>query len=79
MTPAVKTLAENLYVDLIGRTMFASGSPVTPDADKLARFCVKLAESFERVTKLMDVEDDPNRPVKFDVQLDDLASWDVKK
>jgi hypothetical protein len=31
------------------------------------------------VTKLMDVEDDPNRPVKFDVQLDDLASWDVKK
>ena len=79
MSPFVKDLAQNIYIDLIGRTMFASGSPVNPDADKLARFSVKLAESFERVAKLMDVEDDPNRPVKFDVQLGDIANWDIKK
>lgn len=79
MTPAVKALAEHIYIDLIGRTMFASGTPVTPDAEKLARFSIKQAEAFERAVKLVEVEDDPNRPVKFDVQLDDLASWDVKK
>ena len=79
MTPAAKTLAQLIYVDLVGRSMFASGSPVQPDGEKLTRVCIKLAETFERTVTRVDVEDDPNRPVKFDVQLDDIASWDVKK
>ena len=79
MTPSVKALAENIYVDLIGRTMFASGSPVQPDGEKLAAFSIKLAESFERSVKVAEAAADPNRPVKFDVQLDDIANWGTKK
>ena len=79
MTPAAKTLAQLIYVELVGRAMYASGSPVQPDGEKLARVCIAMAETFERTVTKTEVEDDPNRPVKFDVQLDDIASWGTKK
>ena len=79
MTPAAKELAQRIYVDLVGRSMFSGAAPAEPDGDKLARVSIKLAQVFEATVVRVEVEDDPNRPVKFDVQLDDLASWGTEK
>ena len=78
MTPSAKTLAEQLYVELVGRTMFASGAPVKPDGDKLARFCIDLAQTFERAAAADAKSNDPVPQGKFDVQLSDIDSWGKK-
>jgi len=78
MTPTAKALAQSIYVDLVGRSMFAAPAPAMPDGEKLATAAIKLAELFERTVMRSEVDNDPNRPVKFDVQLDDIASWGTK-
>jgi hypothetical protein len=79
MTPTAKALAQQIYVELVGRSMFAAATPTEPDGDKLASAAITLAETFERAVVRAEVDSDPNKPVKFDVQLDDIANWVAKK
>jgi hypothetical protein len=76
VSPFARTLAQQLFVDLVGRAVFATGSPVKPDADKMARFSIDLAETFERITAGQEKDDPAPVATKFEVQVSDIAKWD---
>ena len=49
----VRTLAELLYVELVGRVMFPTGASTAakPNPENLAKMCIKLATSKKRARK----------------------------
>ena len=75
----VRTLAELLYVELVGRVMFPTGASTAakPNPENLAKMCIKLAEAFDKVNKQNELDAAP-KAAKFDVQLSDITGWDQK-
>jgi hypothetical protein len=53
MSPTVEELAKQIYVDLVGRSLFSSGALVEPDGIKLSAVSIRMAQAFEvALTKL---------------------------
>ncbi len=80
MNVEVRTLAELLYVDMVGRIMFPTGATSTgakPNPENIAKMCIKLAETFEKVKKQSDIDAIPTA-TKFEVDMSDIAGWDKK-
>ncbi|MBM3347592.1 MAG: hypothetical protein FJY55_14005 [Betaproteobacteria bacterium] len=74
------TLAERLYVELVGRVMFPAGaasSATKPNPENLAKMCIKLAETFEKARKQSEIDAIPTA-TKFEVDMSDIAGWDKK-
>ena len=75
-----RSLAELLYVDLVGRLMFPTGatsSAAKPNPENIAKMCIKLAEAFDAVKKQSDIDAIPVT-TKFEIDAADLARWDSK-
>ena len=79
MNVEVRTLAELLYVELVGRVMFPTGASTAakPNPENLAKMCIKLAEAFDKANKQYEIDAIPTA-TKFDVQMSDIAGWDKK-
>ena len=76
-----RTLAELLYVELVGRVMFPTGaasSAAKPNPENLAKMCIKLAETFDKVKKQSDIDAIP-ATTSFEINMADIAEWDKKK
>jgi hypothetical protein len=80
MSPEVRSLAELLYVDLVGRVMFPTGAASTatkPNPENLAKMCIKLAEAFDKA-QAQELLDAAPKAAKYDVQLSDISGWEKK-
>ena len=80
MNIEVRSLAELLYVELVGRVMFPTGAASTatkPNPENLAKMCIKLAEAFDKAQKQSDIDAIPTAS-KFEVDMSDIAGWDKK-
>ena len=79
MNIEVRTLAELLYVELVGRVMFPQGASTAakPNPENLAKMCIKLAETFDRAKRQSDIDAIPTA-TKFEVDMNDIAGWDKK-
>jgi hypothetical protein len=80
MNVEVRSLAELLYVELVGRVMFPTGAASTaakPNPENLAKMCIKLAEAFDKAQKQSDIDAIPTAN-KFEVDMSDIAGWDKK-
>ena len=77
----VRSLAELLYVDLVGRVMFPNGASASaaakPNPENLAKMCIKLAEAFEKAQHQETLDAAP-KAAKYDVQLSDISGWEKK-
>ena len=79
MNIEVRTLAELLYVELVGRVMFPQGASTAakPNPENLAKMCIKLAEAFDKAKRQSDIDAIPTA-TKFEVDMNDIAGWDKK-
>lgn len=80
MNAEVRSLAELLYVDLVGRVMFPTGGASTatkPNPENLAKMCIKLAEAFDKA-QTQETLDAAPKAAKYDVQLSDISGWEKK-
>ncbi len=79
MNIEVRTLAELLYVELVGRVMFPQGASTAakPNPENLAKMCIKLAEVFDQAKRQSDIDAIPTA-TKFEVDMNDIAGWDKK-
>ena len=69
----VRDLAAQIYVELVGRVMLTT-EQTKPNPVDLARFCYKLAEAFQSIE--IDAQKDAvAKMAKYDVKVDDMASW----
>ena len=75
----VRSLAELLYVELVGRVMFPTGASTAakPNPENLAKMCIKLAETFDKAKRQSDIDAIPTA-TKFEVDMNDIAGWDKK-
>ena len=68
-----RDLAAQIYVEIAGRAMLPS-EKVKPNPVDLAKYCYKLAEAFQSIEA--DAHKDAvARMAKYDVKVDDMASW----
>jgi hypothetical protein len=74
-----KMLAEQLYVDFMGRNVVLTegGVKMTVSADNVAKLSFMLAESFLRVQDDLNAENLPKDPT-FKLGVEDIASWTTK-
>ena len=70
---AVRELAARIYVELVGRVMLTT-EKTKPNPVDLAKFCYKLAEAFESI-ELDAKKEEVAKMAKYDVKVDDMASW----
>ena len=70
-----RDLAAQLYVELVGRVMFAGGGvdQNKPNPENLAKLCFKLAEAFDKAEREVLAAAAP-KAEKYDFQLPDMAS-----
>jgi len=68
----VRDLATQLYVELVGRVMFAGGGidQNKPNPESLARLCFKLAEAFDKAEQELLAAAAP-KVQKYDFQIPD--------
>lgn len=70
---AVRDLAAQIYVELVGRVMLTA-EQTKPNPVDLAKFCYKLADAFESIER--DAQKEATaKMAKYDVKVDDMASW----
>ena len=70
---AIRELAAQIYVELVGRVMLTT-EQTKPNPVDLARFCYKLAEAFQSIE--VDAQKDAvAKMAKYDVKVDDMTSW----
>jgi len=70
---SVRELATRIYVELVGRVMLTSAQ-AKPNPVDLAKFAYKLAEEFQSI-ELDAKKDAVAKMAKYDVKVDDMASW----
>ena len=75
---ATEALAGKIYVELVGRAVFASGSPVEPDGKKLSEFSIKLAQAFQTAIGHSEQKTAAAQPAKFDMGTIDIDAWQKK-
>lgn len=71
----VRDLAAQLYVELVGRVMFAGGGSDQnkPNPENLAKLCFKLAEAFDKAEREVLAAAAP-KTQRYDFQVPDIAS-----
>lgn len=71
-----KALAEQIFVDLVGRSVsFAEGTvKMTASAENLAKLSFMLAEKFLTVQDTLNADNLPKDP-NFKLSGDDIATW----
>lgn len=70
---ALRDLAAQIYVELVGRVMLTSAE-TKPNPVDLAKYCYKLADAFESIAR--DAQKEAlAKQAKYDVKVDDMASW----
>ena len=70
---AVRDLAAQIYVELVGRVMLTT-EQTKPNPVDLAKFCYKLADAFESIER--DAQKEATaKMAKYDVKVDDMTSW----
>jgi hypothetical protein len=68
-----RDLAAQIYVELVGRVMLTAQQP-KPDPVELAKYSYKLAEAFQSIEAEAH-KDAVAKMAKYDVKVDDMASW----
>jgi hypothetical protein len=77
MSDPIQSLAERLYIDIIGRIAIDPADPEKIrkfNPDGIARLCFKLADVFHKAQEVRTGEPDA-KGAKYEVQLSDIAAW----
>lgn len=73
---AVVELSKQIYVELVGRAFLRADNAATfkPDPAELAKISIQLAETFQKVQKVVHAAAGPQN-VGYDIQMTDMAGW----
>jgi hypothetical protein len=73
---AVVELSKQIYVELLGRAFLRADNAATfkPDPAELAKISIQLAETFQKVQKVVYAAAGPQN-VGYDIQMTDMAVW----
>ena len=74
---STNTLAELIYVELVGRAFLRSENAAVfkPDPAELARLSIELAAAFQKADKAERAAAGPKN-VGYDIQLSDISKWE---
>jgi len=76
-TPSANSLAELIYVELVGRAFLRSENAAVfkPDPAELARLSIELAAVFHKFEKADRAAAGPKN-INYDIQLSDITKWE---
>ena len=74
---SANTLAELIYVELVGRAFLRSENAAVfkPDPAELARLSIELAAAFHKADRAERAATGPKN-IGYDVQLSDITKWE---
>jgi hypothetical protein len=73
---AVLELSKRIFVELVGRAFLRvdNAAAFKPDPAELVKISIQLAETFQKVQKVVYAAAGPQN-VGYDIQMTDMAGW----